>query len=207
MNKIIRYIKNYLLYGSLFVVILFGWITWEALISSHVLIENYNIVVRILNRLLGYNFMLWIVTLVLYMVFLVVIPSVRDKTLRRLANLQERDEREEYITGKAARASYIATISLALFFLFFSLFGFTFCRTHIDTGKPGYGFSVRINYHFFSESANKKPETKKPSDEQVSIIFDSSQFSLSSATLILILLGWQLLMFNLTARRERLKGV
>ncbi len=187
--------QNYLLYGFVFVIALLIWGAWLA--------ADSNIVIRILHELLSYNLMLWFSTLVLYMVFMVVIPSVREKTLRRLANLQERDEREEYITGKAARASYIATLSLTLFFLFFSLFSINLSKLNqTNPEKPGHSVNISIHYNFFSKS-----EVKESTNEQVATIFDTSQFSLSGATIILIFLGWQLLVFNLAARRERSKDL
>src|SRR3990167_930953 len=195
--------QNYLLYGFLFVIALFIWSAGIAYFSPLSVISNSNFIIRILHELLSYNLMFWFLTLVLYMVFLVVIPSVRDKTLRRLANLKERDEREEYITGKAARASYIATLSLTIFFLFFSLINinlYTFPKT--DPQKPGHAVGVGIDYSFFSN-----PIIEKSSDVQANTIFDSREFSLSSSTLLLVFLGWQLFVFNLVARREYLKDM
>jgi hypothetical protein len=198
--------QNYLLYGFVFVIALLIWGAWLAYFSPLGLITDNNIVIRILHELLSYNLIFWFANLVLYMVFLVVIPSVREKTLSRLANLQERDEREEYITGKAARASYIATLSLTLFFLFFSLINIYLSKLNqTNPEKPGHSVGIGIHYSFFSKS--KVIETSNESNEQVAIIFDTNQFSLSSSTIILMFLGWQLLIFNLAARRERSKDL
>jgi hypothetical protein len=195
--------QNYLLYGFVFVIALLIWGAWLAYFSPLSLIADSNIVIRILHELLSYNLMAWFSTLVLYMVFMVAIPSVREKTLRRLANIQERDEREEYITGKAARASYIATLSLTLFLLFFSFININLTKLNqTDPHKPGHSVGIGIHYSFFNDS-----EVKKSSNEQVTAIFDSNQLSLSSSTIILMLLGWQLVVFNLAARRERSKDL
>lgn len=195
--------QNYLLYGFVFVIALLIWGAWLAYFSPLNLIADSNIVIRILHELLSYNLMAWFSTLVLYMVFMVAIPSVREKTLRRLANIQERDEREEYITGKAARASYIATLSLTLFLLFFSFININLTKLNqTDPHKPGHSVGIGIHYSFFNDS-----EVKKSSNEQVTAIFDSNQLSLSSSTIILMLLGWQLVVFNLAARRERSKDL
>lgn len=203
MNKICRCMQNYLLYGFLLVIVLFIWSAGIAYFSPLSVITNSNFIIRILHELLSYNLMLWFLTLVLYMFFLIVIPSVRDKTLRRLANLQERDEREEYITGKAARASYIATLSLTLFFLFFSLININLSTlSKSDPQKPRHAVGIGIYYSFFS-----KPVIEKPSDVQANTIFDSREFSLSSSTLLIIFLGCQLFVFNLVARREYLKDM
>jgi len=180
--------QNYLLYGFPFVLAL---IVWSGVASSpH----------GILYELFSYNFMLWFVMFITYMILLVLIPSVRDKTLSRLANLKERDEREEYITGKAARESYIATLALTLLFLFFSLFGFTFASVQqTDPQKPGHTVGMNIGYSIFNHT------NKNVTDENKTTIFDSKQYALSSSSIILLLLGWQILIFNLAARKERLR--
>jgi hypothetical protein len=201
MNKITRYIQNYLLYGFIFVVALLIWSAWIGYFSPHSNIADSGVIIRILQNLLSFNIMLWFVMLFLYMFFLVALPSFRDKALRRLANLQERDEREEYITGKSARASYVATLSLLLFFLVFSLININLSKLHqTDPKKPKHTLGIGFHYSFFNNS-----EIKKISNEQITTIFDSSEYLPSSATLILMLLGWQLLVFNFAARRERLK--
>ncbi|ABS76761.2 hypothetical protein CbuD7D7780_05740 [Coxiella burnetii] len=201
MNKISRYMQNYLLYGFLFVIVLLIWSGFLAHFPSLNVVADSNMLIRILHELLSYNLMFWFLTLLLYMVFLLLIPSIRDKMLRRLANLQERDEREEYITGKAARASYLATLSLTLFFLFFSLININLSKLHqSDPQKPGHSVGISLHYSFFNKS-----EIKTSPDGKANTVFDLSQFSLSSSTIILIFLGWQLLMFNLAVRRERLK--
>jgi hypothetical protein len=202
-NKLCHYMQNYLLYGFVLVVALLVWGIGIAYFSPLYLISDSNIVVRIIHELLSYNFMLWFSTLVLYMVFLVVVPNFREKTLRRLANLQERDEREEYLTGKAARASYMATLSLTLFFLFFSFININFSKLNpTDPQKSKHSMSVGIHYSFFNKS-----ETKESSNEQVTTIFDTRQFSLSGSTIFLMFLGWQLFVFNLVAKRERLRNL
>ena len=200
MNTLSRYMQNYLIYGFPFMI---GLIIWSIFLEAHSIITDSNIILRILNELLSYNLMLWFTVLVLYMVFLVIIPSVRNRTLSRLANLQERDEREEYITGKAARAAYIATLSLTLFFLFFSLTSFNFSKlTQTKPQQPKLAVNIGIHYNFFSST-----EIKKTPEVQANTIFDSKEFSLSSSTILIIFLGWQLLMFNLAARRESMKDL
>jgi hypothetical protein len=131
------------------------------------------------------------------MVSLVIFPEFRERTLRRLANLQERDEREEYITGKAARASYVATLSLTLLFLFFSMTSFHYARLEqTDPSKPKHSVSVSFGYSFFTNS-----EADQKMAQGVQPIFDSPKYALSGSTLMLMLLGWQLLIFNLSARK------
>ena len=115
MNKIIRYIQNYLICALPFVI---GCMVWETIQPDIQFGKSSSIIAKVLWELLSWNLMLWFAFLVLFLISLVAISSVREKTLRRLANLHERDEREQYITGKAARAAYISTLSFLILFLF-----------------------------------------------------------------------------------------
>lgn len=119
MNKLIRFIQNYLIIALPFVIACMIWSTVSP--EEQFLAEASTLTTMIWNAL-SINLMGWFAILVLFLTLSVIAPSIREKTLRRLANLKERDEREQYITGQASRAAYISTLSLTLFFLFFSIF-------------------------------------------------------------------------------------
>jgi len=196
-NKIIRLIQTYLMFGFPFVMIC---MVWETIYTENKILKDATTLTRTLWDALGWNLMLWFAVLIIFLVMLVAVPSVREKTLRRLANLKDRDEREEYITGKASRAAYISTLSLMIFFLFFSIFSFNIYRvpqTEAINGKHLFA-SISIGFNLLD-----KPAVENYSKKEV--LFKSKNFSLSTSAIILILLGWQLLIFNLTARKERLK--
>jgi hypothetical protein len=52
-----------------------------------------------------------------------------------------------------------------------------------------------MGYSFLNKNKNEEKSDEK-------IIFDSENIALSSSSILLILLSWQLLMFNYTARKE-----
>ncbi len=81
-----------------------------------------SVIAKILWEILSWNLMLWFLILILFLILLVAFPTVREKTLKRLANLKDSDEREECITGKASKTAYISTLSLMMLFLLFSIF-------------------------------------------------------------------------------------
>jgi len=154
-------------------------------------------VVKVLWELLAWNLMLWFVVLIAYLIMLVVMQSVRDSTLRCLANLKERDEREVYITGKAARTAYISTLSLMICLLFFSVFSVRVSKDQLgDSTKENQKKTLSISMGFslfeVSETAGNR-----------GVLFNSKSHSLSSSSVILILMCWQLFVFNLAARREQ----
>ncbi|MEO8402415.1 MAG: hypothetical protein ABI597_11600 [Gammaproteobacteria bacterium] len=198
MNRIIRLIQNYLIIGLPFVIICMVWSTLQPESGN---LQNASYITQKIWAALGINIMLWFSTLIVYLFILVIAPKVREKTLRRLANLQERDEREQYITGKAARTAYISTMSLMIFFLFFSIFSLRVMETPKSaTNKHKMSVSIGLQFSLLDETpVETSPEGKT--------LFVSKDIPLSKSAIILILLSWQLLSFNLAARKEQLKGM
>jgi hypothetical protein len=197
-NKIIRYIQNYLICALPFVI---GCMVWETIQPDIQFGKSSSIIAKVLWEVLSWNLMLWFAFLVLFLISLVAISSVREKTLRRLANLHERDEREQYITGKAARAAYISTLSFLILFLFLSMVSLRISSVPKNqVVNNGHHTQVNIGMHFSfldkhtDEVINKTPEEK--------IFFDSNNMKPSISTILLFLFCWQILIFNLTARKE-----
>jgi len=192
-SKFIRYLQTYLVISLPFVI---ACIAWEIIQPNHKLYENSNIIIYGLREILGLNIMAWFAVLIVFLTMLVIMPSVREKMLRRLANLKERDEREEFITGKAARAAYISTLSLMIFFLFFSMFSFSIYRNQEIPGKH-YAVGISVGFSPLNQTLIENTTSKEP------MLFNSKNYSLSTSSVLLILLGWQLLVFNIAARREQ----
>src|SRR5262245_19232233 len=109
MNKTMRILQNYLIYALPLVITCMIWSTFNQKSKSNFFL------VRGLWEILSWNLMAWFAILIVFLALLVIFPAVRERTLKRLANLKERDEREQYITGKASRSAYIATLSLLIF--------------------------------------------------------------------------------------------
>jgi hypothetical protein len=174
---------------------------WETIQPDIQFGTSSSVVVNTLWEVLSWNLMLWFVTLTVFLISLVTITSVREKTLSRLANLHERDEREQYITGKAARAAYISTLSFLILFLFLSMVSIRISSIPKDQVlSNGHHTQVDIGVHF--SLLDKHPEEFIKQIPEEKILFDSSEIKPSISTILLFLIGWQLLIFNLTARKE-----
>lgn len=192
MNRTIRYIQTYLLFAFPLVATCMIW-TGSVSDSS---------IIGLIHEFLSWNLMLWFAVLTFFLVLIVVVPKAREHTLRRLANVKERDEREEFITGKAARVTYIATLSLMIFLFFCSVFSVSlvkFPENKTINGKH-YALNFSLGYGIFEDSNMKKSEEKNR-------VFDSKYYSLSTPTVILILIFWQLITFTLIAKKEQVKGL
>lgn len=190
MNKIIRFIHAYLILGFPFIII---GIIWKQT-------PQLNIFLKVIYELISWNFMVWFLTLILFLIMLIVMPKIREKTIQRLANIRERDEREEYITGKASRATYISSLSLLIFLFFFSIFSVSIYSVPESKAINGKHRFASIGLGF---SILEKPKVK--STQERTIIFVSDKISFSKSSIILLLLCWQLIVFNFIARKEQMK--
>lgn len=189
MNKPIRYLQTYLIYGL--PVVFASFVISSVWFYQHKHLAGIS---KLFSDLMGWNIMAWFAALVVYLILMVISTKVREQTLSRLANLNERDEREEYITGRASRATYISTLSLMILFLFFSMFSVSIYK--LPSEKPHYSFNISMTYNVLRQSAIVSESPKE-------VMFDSKDYSLSTASIMLILLSWQLVTFNLAARREK----
>lgn len=199
MNKPIRWIQSYLLYSLPFVLICMVWGTIRPEQESS---TESMFFTKALWELLSWNLMLWFSVLFLSLILLVFLPEAREKTLKRLANLKERDEREQFITGQASRAAYISSLSLMILLLFLSVFSLNIYRVPEKEAIHGKTGTVAIGFGF---SLLDKPHVEMSPERKV--IFESKEIPLSKAAIILILILWQLAIFNFTARKENLKGL
>jgi cytochrome b subunit of formate dehydrogenase len=124
MHKWIRILQSYLILAFPFVLICMVWGTYQ----TEVEILRGSILTQTAWNILGWNIIVWFAALILFLALLIAMPSVREKTLWRLANIKDRDEREQYITGLTSLSTYISTLSLLIFFLFFSIFSMRIYR-------------------------------------------------------------------------------
>lgn len=127
--KLLRLAQTYLIVALPFVVAVAFWSDW---VPEGKLAPEAPFALRALWEVLSYNLMLWFAVLVVFLVALVGSSVAREATLRRIADIRDRDEREEYLTGQAARTSYIATLAFGIFLLFLSAFRFGATQTTVS---------------------------------------------------------------------------
>lgn len=194
MNKAIRIIQNYLVYASPFIL---ACLTWGSFKKESEILLGANFFTKIAWELLSWNLVLWFAALIVFLISLVFFADARERTLKRLANLKERDEREEQITGKAARAAYISTLSLLILLFFVSIFSIQIQKipeSEAANGRTG-TLSIGLGFSLLDE---RKSEVSTPAGQ----IFETKDIPLSKSTILLIIIVWQLLIFNLTAKKE-----
>lgn len=194
MTKFIRCIQNYLLYSLPLVLICMAWGTFHP--ESEIL-KGASLFTKALWEILSWNLMLWFAVLVLFLILLVIIPDVRERTLIRLANIKERDEREQYITGKASRTAFISTLSLLILLLFFSIFSLNIYKVPESKAINGKRGTVAIGLQF-----NLLEKARVETNSAGQVLFESKDIPFSKSAILLGLIIWQLVVFNISARRE-----
>lgn len=197
MNKVVRIIQNYLACALPFVI---ACAVWSSLRSEGDILGSASVFTKGLWELLSWNLMLWFAALISFLILLVALPEARERTLKRLAGVKERDEREEYITGKASRAAYIATLSLLILLLFLSVFSLNITRAPENEAIDGKTKRLSIGLQF-----NMTDIPKSQTNQSGQVLFESKDLPLSKTAILFVLLSWQLVTFNLTARKELLR--
>src|SRR5688572_13049051 len=113
----IRYLQSYLVFALPFVLLTMLWSHFQ---SEPTILQSGSGFTRVMWEIFSWNLMLWFVLLFVFLLSLIFYPAARESTLKRLANIKERDERESLITGRAARKTYLSTLSLLIFLFFIS---------------------------------------------------------------------------------------
>lgn len=194
MNKFNRIIQNYLIYALPFVLIEMVWSSFQ---SDRQITSDSSFLIRALWEVFSWNLMLWFAILIFFFCSLVFASNVREQTLKRIANIKDRDEREEYITGRASKSSYISTLSVLILLLFLSIFNLEVRRLPEDQAIGGKTktLSIGLNFKIFDEA---KKEVTNGGD----VLFESNDIPFSKTGIILLILIWQIVSFHLRARRE-----
>lgn len=128
--------------------------------------------------------------------------GLRNDVLSKLSGIKERDEREVQIVGKALKSTYLSTMTILLFLLVISLFNIHFEKKSIDNVEPGQKRnSVSIGMGFDIIDHNALITQKEGFDEY----FELNDLPISSSTLIILLIVWQIFSYrNVTRRSLRL---
>ena len=193
MNQFVRVVQNYLVWALPFVL---GCMVWGTLVPENQIVASP---AWFLWEVLAWNLMLWFAVLIVFLFFLVVSPSARETTLVRLAHLNERDEREAMITGRASRSAYLATLSLLAMLLFLSAFELRIQRLPTEEAVNGKTGTLSLGLHFQLFDSPPSQDVAQPN----AVLFESKSIPLSKPAIVLLVLVWQIATFSYVARRYR----
>jgi hypothetical protein len=199
MNRTIRAVQTYLVLAFPFVIAV---AVWHSLQQNNLgVLDQNSIFATIAWEILSWNLMLWFVGLFAFLVALVFSSEAREATLTRLANIKDRDEREKYITGRAARSAYLSTLSIMILLLVLSVVNLKV--TNLPDGAQADGKTKAVSIGI---NLSLTDDTQLGTDKKEQALVESKGIPLSKTAIIFALLTWQLFMFNRTARKEMLSA-
>src|SRR5690606_30445756 len=106
---------------------------------------------------------------------------------------KERDEREEYVTGRASKVTYISSLAFLIFLLFLSIFQVEVRKLPVNLERDHkHELNIGLNFSFFDFTKNQDKE----------VLFAMDKIPLSQPGLILIVLLWLVGTYNVSARKN-----
>ncbi len=198
MKKLLPWTQNYLLLAAPFVITIMIWGTIQP--EDEIAKSNFWLS-RILWEVLAWHLMFWFTTLFLFLLSLLVVPKASEKTLTQLAQIKERDEREEFITGRAAKTAFVSGLALLLFLLFISMLSLQITQLPKEQAIYGKTGTLNLGMHF---NLIDQPKVEAPLAGK--IVFETRDIPISKSGIILAVLVWQLLAFHLRAKKENAAG-
>lgn len=157
--------------------------------------------ITFLNNIFGIILMAWIILSIYLSIRLIASEALREKVLSKLTLIKELDEREERLTGKAMRATFLSTIAILIILFFFSCLHFSLYKVNPQyavNGKTGF---VSIGYKLHLSDTDRIETNRNNGIPVKKDIFSYNGLPVSSTFLILLLILWQIIYYNLSMKR------
>ncbi len=122
--------------------------------------------------------------------------GLRNDVLSKLSGMKERDEREVQIVGRALKSTYLSTMTILLFLLIISLFNIHIEKRSVEKDDPG-KLNNSISVAFDIIDHNNLITKKEGYDEY----FELNDLPVSSSTLIIFLILWQIFSYRYVTRK------
>lgn len=195
MKKVDSMLLKVFLYG-LPALAVFGVFSWLFVTGA---VDRGAVYVKVLNNLSGLVYAAWIVLAVYLSVRLMLSEPFREHALSRITFLRERDEREVLLTGRATKATFLTTLAILIFLFCLSCFQMSIYRVPPDRavdGKTGF-LTLGLGFSLLEHEKPARPEDAVPRED----IFSYRGLPISSQTIILLLILWQIFSYNYSMRR------
>jgi hypothetical protein len=154
---------------------------------------------RLLNSFAGFVFAVWMMVSLYLSARLMVSGPFRDQVIAKLTFIRERDEREALLTGKATRTTFLTSIAILILLFCLSCFQVSIYRVPPERavdGKTGI-VSLGVGFSLLERSKQVRPEDTIQKKD----IFSYRGLPVSSTTVILMLIVWQIVSYNYSMRR------
>jgi hypothetical protein len=158
-----------------------------------------NVFLNFLNNLTGIIILSWMVLSLYLSVRLMVSGPFRDQVITKLTFIRERDEREVLLTGKATRTTFMTSLAILIFLLCLSLFQISVYRVPPEKAVNGKTGTISLGLSF-NPFQNSNQAISKDIIEKTDIV-SYTGLPISNATVIMILILWQIISYNYSMRR------
>ena len=154
---------------------------------------------RFLNSFTGLVFAMWMTLSIYLSVRLMVSGPFRDQVITKITFIRERDEREAILTGKATKTTFLTSLAFLILLFCLSCFQVSVYRVPPEKavdGKTGF-VSLGVGFSLLEHGQQDRPEDTTQRKD----IFSYRGLPISSATIILMLIIWQIISYNYSMRR------
>lgn len=147
----------------------------------------------------GLVFGSWMTLSIYLSIRLMISEYFREKVLAKLTFIKERDEREVQLTGKAAKTTLLTTLAILIFLFFLSCFQVSVSKLPPEQAIEGKTktLSLGLNFNILEYQQEKTKE-----DTLGEEIIAYNGLPISSSTVIMGLIIWQIVAYNYTMRRQ-----
>jgi hypothetical protein len=146
----------------------------------------------------GFAVALWLALAVYLSIRLLASGPFREQVIARITVIRERDEREAHLTGKAARATLLTTLALLVLLFCLNSIQVSVYRLPPEKAVGGKTGMVTLGVGF---DLLKNAAAERPDAGVRQYIFNYKGLPLSSSSIILILMAWQIASYNYAMRR------
>ncbi|MEW6659888.1 MAG: hypothetical protein AB1424_14615 [Thermodesulfobacteriota bacterium] len=154
---------------------------------------------KLLYNFAGLAFALWMLLSIYLSIRLMVSGEFRNIVLAKLTFIREGDEREVMLTGKATKTTFLTSLALLIFLFFLSCFQVSIYRVPPEKAVDGKTGMVSLGFGF-SLLAGAKPASMEGTIQKTDI-FSYTGLPVSSTTVILLLILWQIICYNYSMQR------
>jgi hypothetical protein len=155
--------------------------------------------VRLLYNFAGFIFACWMMLSIYLSARLMVSGRFRDKALAKLTFIRERDEREIALTGKATKTTFLTSLAILIFLFCLSCFQVSIYRVPPEKALDGKTRFVTLGFGF--NLWERSGQAKADDTIQKKNILSYTGLPVSSSTVILVLIMWQIISYNYSMRR------
>ena len=141
----------------------------------------------------------WMTVSICISLRLIMSSSFRSNVLSKITFLREQDEREIVLTGQAAKNTMLTTLAVLILLFCLSCFQFSVYRIPPEQAVDGKSRVLTLGLNF--KLLDVPQQQGAGADKEKADIISYSALPISSSTVIIGIIGWQIISYNYLMRR------